>query len=124
MSNDVLKSLLDVAEGIAKKTLMYGRTSSFLSAVEAVLLVPAALAAVVYVLSHAAYWQPAVAGAALVAAAIVADKLSGYCYRRALEELDRLEMLAYMMALSAGYVDQVQIMLKEKAEKEKNKKTR
>jgi hypothetical protein len=33
-------------------------------------------------------------------------------------------MLAYMMALSAGYVDQVQIMLKEKAEKEKNKKTR
>jgi len=74
MSNDVLKSLLDVAEGIAKKTLMYGRTSSFLSAVEAVLLVPAALAAVVYVLSHAAYWQPAVAGAALVAAAIVADK--------------------------------------------------
>jgi hypothetical protein len=29
-----------------------------------------------------------------------------------------------MMALSAGYVDQVQTMLKEKVEKEKNKKTR
>ncbi|MFZ8811868.1 MAG: hypothetical protein ACO2PN_27690 [Pyrobaculum sp.] len=55
MSNDVFKSLLDVAEGVAKKTLMCSRTSSFLSAVEAVLLVPAALAAVVYVLSHAAY---------------------------------------------------------------------
>jgi membrane protein YdbS with pleckstrin-like domain len=65
---------------------MYSRTSSFLSAV---LLVSAVLAAVVYVLSHAAYWQPAVAGAALVVAAIAADRLSGYCYRRALKELDR-----------------------------------
>jgi Flp pilus assembly protein TadB len=102
---------------------MYSRASGFLSAVEAVLLVSAVLAAVVYVLSHAAYWQLAVAGAALVAAAIAADRLSSYCYRRALKELDRLEMLAYMMALSAGYVDQVQIMLKEKVEKEKNKKT-
>jgi hypothetical protein len=98
----VIKELLKIMEDVAKKSLMYSRASSFLSAVGFVLFVSAALAAVAYVLSYGAYWQLLVASVALTAAMFAADKLSDRYYHKALKELDRLESLAYITALSAG----------------------
>jgi len=98
----VVKELLKTMEDVAEKSLMYSRASSFLSAVGFVLFVSAASAAVAYVLSYGAYWQLLAAGTALTAAMFAADKLSGRYYHKALKELDRLESLAYITALTAG----------------------
>jgi len=104
----VVEKLLETMEDVAEKSLMYSRASSFLSAVGFALFVSAALAAVAYVLSYGAYWQLLVANIALTAAMFVVDKLSDRYYHKALKELDKLESLAYIAALSAGPAGQVQ----------------
>ena len=103
----VVERLLKAMEDVAEKSLMYSRASSFLSAVGFVLFVSAALAAVAYVLSYGAYWQLLVASIALTAAMFVVDKLSDRYYHKALRELDKLEPLTYITALSAGPAGQV-----------------
>jgi hypothetical protein len=114
MSN--VEKLLAAVEDVTKRSLMYSRIASFLSKLGFVLFVSAALAAVAYILSYGAYWQLIAINIALMAAMFVADKLSDHYYRKALKELDRLETLAVMAALSAGLVDQAEEMLKKKVE--------
>ena len=114
MSN--VEKLLAAVEDAAKRSLMYGRIASFLSKLGFVMFVSAALAAVAYILSYGVYWQLIVVDIALMAAMFVADKLSDHYYRKAFKEVDRLEILAIMAALSAGLVDQAEEMLKKKVE--------
>jgi len=108
--------ILTVAERVAKRSLAYSRVASFLSKLGFVMFVSAALVAVAYILSYGVYWQLIAVDIALMAAMFVVDKLSDHYYRKAFKELDRLETLAIMAALSAGLVDQAEEMLKKKAE--------
>jgi hypothetical protein len=99
--------------------LAYSRIAGFLSTLEVALLASAALAGVAYVLSYAAYWQPAAAGTALAAAAFAVDKLSNRYHHKALKELERLEMLALVMALSVD-ADRAKELLRQKVEELKS----
>jgi hypothetical protein len=81
----------------------------------------AALATVAYVLSYGAYWQLIAVNIALMVAMFVVDKLSDYFYHKALKEVDRLETLAIVTALSAGFTDQAEEMLKKKVEELKRR---
>jgi len=119
----VVEKLLEAMKDVAEKSLMYSRASSFLSAAGFALFVSAALAAVAYVLSYGAYWQLLVASIALTAAMFVVDKLSNRYYHKALRELDKLEMLAIVAALSAGHIDQAKALLREKIEELKSNQT-
>jgi len=119
----VVERLLETIEDVAEKSLMYSRASSFLSAVGFALFVLAALAAVAYVLSYGAYWQLLVANIALTAAMFVVDKLSDRYYHKALKELDKLESLAVVAALSTGHIDQAKALLREKIEVLKSNQT-
>ena len=116
----VVEKLLETMEDVAEKSLTYSRASSFLSAVGFALFVSAALAAVAYVLSYGAYWQLLVANIALTAAMFVVDKLSDRYYHEALRELNKLESLAVVAALSTGHIDQAKALLKEKIEELKS----
>ncbi len=86
-------------EGAAKRSLAYGKTAGFLSMLEVALPASAALAGVAYI--FAAYWQIAATCTALVAAVFAVDKLGNRYRRKALKELERLEMLTLVVALSA-----------------------
>jgi Flp pilus assembly protein TadB len=110
--SDVFKSILNAVEDAAKKSLAYSRAASFLSTLEAALLISAALATVVYV--FAAYWQLIAVAAGLVATAFAANKLGNHYYSKMLKELDKLEMLTIVAALSAGRVNQAKALLREK----------
>jgi len=112
------KSVLNAVEDAAKKSLAYSRAAGFLSALEVALLISAALATVVYV--FAAYWQLIAVAAGLVATAFAANKLGNRYYSKTLKELDKLEMLAIVAALSAGLVDQAEALLREKIEELKS----
>jgi MFS family permease len=109
------EALLAAMEGSAKRSLAYGRVADFLSALEVALFASAALAGVAYVLSYAAYWQLAAVATALAVAAFAVDKLSDRYHRRALKELDRLEMLALVAALSVD-AGRAKELLKQKVE--------
>ncbi len=117
-AGNALKSVLNAVEDAAKKSLAYGRISSFLSALEVALFISAALAVIAYV--FATYWQIAAVGAALAVAALAVHKLSDRYYRKALKELDRLEALALIMALSVGPADRAKELLKQKVEELKS----
>ncbi len=121
MGSSGLKAVLETMEGSAKRGLTYVRAANFLLVLEVVLLLSVAASLAVYVLTGGAHWQFAAAGAAFAAAATASSRLQGRFYRKALKELDKLEMLTIMAAVSAGHVDQAKALLKEKIEELKSR---
>jgi hypothetical protein len=110
--NDDMLKLLDMIKDATKRSLRYGRVASFLSALEIVLFASSAAIAVTYLLLYA-YWQLVAIGMALATMAFVTDRLCNRYYRKMFEEVDRMEMLSYILALTVD-VDKAKAMLQEK----------
>jgi hypothetical protein len=118
-----LKALLAAVEGSAKKSLRCSRVGDFLSALEAALLLSAALAAVACVFTGGARWQFAAAGAAFAAVAVASGWLQSRLRGKALKELDRLELLAAVAALATGRMDFALAVLTPKVEELKRRRS-
>jgi len=115
-----LKAIIETMEGSAKKSLRYSRAVGFLSALEVASLLSVAASLAAYVFT--AYWQFAAAGAAFAAAAAASNWLQTRLYGMALRELDKLELLAAVAALTAGRADLALAVLKERTEELKKRR--
>jgi hypothetical protein len=91
----------------AEKYTKYSRVAAIMFALEDVLLLSSFVlvvaSVVLYLLYDVFYWQLVSVGMAAVAAAYIADRLSTHYYRKALEEVSRLERLAPVAALAIEF---------------------
>ena len=97
-----VKQLLTAMEDVAEKYMKYSRIANLFSVLEVVLYVSAFVAMVAFATLYLLYdvhWQLAAIGVATLTAAVVTTKLGTHYYHKAIKEVDKLQALAYIVAI-------------------------
>jgi hypothetical protein len=105
-----LTALLEEVEEGLMRSLRYSRLASYLATVEVVLLAVAVAAVAAYFVLYV--YMLTVAAFALVAVAYVIDKLSNRYYKMALDEMEKVDKIARIIALATAKEKALEVLTK------------